>query len=98
MPYSKSVDLFDTFPNPYNKVAHMNYPHSSIWLEGDKIMDRVIAELAPKKIEFIVEAGSMHGGSAISMAMQLDKRKRNRGIYSSVHLRMWGDMDGDAAG
>lgn len=36
IPYSKKVDVFDTFPNPYKKVAHMNYPHSSIWLEGER--------------------------------------------------------------
>merc|ERR1719230_1598380 len=37
-------------------------------------MDRVFKELGESKIKFIVEAGSMHGGSAIRMAMELDKR------------------------
>merc|ERR1719162_382559 len=36
-------------------------------------MDRIIQELAPAQIKFVVEAGSMHGGSAIKMAMELDK-------------------------
>merc|ERR1719287_168312 len=51
----------------------MNYPHSSLWLEGSKVMKRVMEELAPEKLKFIAEAGSMHGGSAIRMAMELDK-------------------------
>merc|ERR1719221_2378696 len=63
-----------TFPNPYNKTPHMDYPHSSLWLEGSTIMERVIKELKPNAVKFIVEAGSMHGGSAIKMAMELDKR------------------------
>lgn len=78
MLYAKKWDEVDNvimgFPNPYNKVAHMNYPHSSVWLEGDKIMARLLEELKPQEPTFIVEAGSMHGGSAIRMAMELDKR------------------------
>eukprot|EP00452_MALV-II_sp_L67-6_P000308 gene308-164_t len=64
-----------TFQNPFGKRAHMDYPHSSVWLEGNVIIDRVIKELGRvgQQLEFIVEAGSMHGGSAIRMAMELEK-------------------------
>lgn len=76
--YFKKWDEVDNvimgFPNPYNKVAHMNYPHSSVWLEGDKIMTKLLEELKPQEPTFIVEAGSMHGGSAIRMSMELDKK------------------------
>merc|ERR1719158_1030662 len=51
----------------------MTYPHSSVWLEGDKIFTRLLEELKPDVPRFIVEAGSMHGGSAIRMSMELDK-------------------------
>jgi hypothetical protein len=74
--WTKDTNLFSTFANPYHKMAHFNYPHSSMWLEGDKVMATVVQELAAmgRKIKFVVEAGSMHGGSAIRMAMELDKR------------------------
>eukprot|EP00397_Hematodinium_sp_SG-2012_P050017 GEMP01057942.1.p1 GENE.GEMP01057942.1~~GEMP01057942.1.p1 ORF type:complete len:236 (+),score=38.43 GEMP01057942.1:530-1237(+) len=66
-------NVFKSFVNPYQKQSHMDYPHSSIWLKGDQVIDRVIEELKPQTINFIVEAGSMHGGSAIRMATELDK-------------------------
>jgi cephalosporin hydroxylase len=72
--WSETDNVVTTFPNPYQKKPHMDYPHSSIWLEGDKIMGRIFQELGPERLKFIVEAGSMHGGSAIRMAMELDKR------------------------
>jgi len=72
--YSDDDNVVMSFTNPYGLTAHMDYPHSSMWLEGDKVMDRVFAELGRDGIKFIVEAGSMHGGSAIRMAIELDKR------------------------
>lgn len=72
--YDDQDNMVMSFPNPYGKKPHMDYPHSSLWLQGDKIMDRVFKELGQKKVDFIVEAGSMHGGSAIRMAIELDKR------------------------
>lgn len=73
-PFSPNTSVIETFPNPYKKKAHMDYPHSSLWLEGHKVMDRLLQEFGNEPIKFIVEAGSMHGGSAIRMAMELDKR------------------------
>jgi len=76
--FDEKDNVIMNFVNPYQKQAHMTYPHSSMWLEGDKVMDRVAKELAAaipgQELKFIVEAGSMHGGSAIRMAMELDKR------------------------
>jgi len=72
--YSPSTSGVATFVNPHNKTVNMKYPHSSIWYNGDEIMERVVKELLPQKIEFIVEVGSMNGGSAIRMALELDKR------------------------
>mmetsp|Transcript_59680 Transcript_59680/g.129253 ORF Transcript_59680/g.129253 Transcript_59680/m.129253 type:complete len:309 (+) Transcript_59680:91-1017(+) len=72
--YEADSNVLTSFPNPYNLEPHMDYPHSSLWQKGSEIMARVVQELGLEKIKFIVEAGSMHGGSAIRMAMELDER------------------------
>eukprot|EP00401_Gymnodinium_catenatum_P077468 CAMPEP_0117482412 /NCGR_PEP_ID=MMETSP0784-20121206/13404_1 /TAXON_ID=39447 /ORGANISM="" /LENGTH=335 /DNA_ID=CAMNT_0005276903 /DNA_START=138 /DNA_END=1145 /DNA_ORIENTATION=+ len=73
-PSDEERSVVNSFTNPYNLTPHMKYPHSSLWLKGDVVMDRIFQELGLEKVKFVVEAGSMHGGSAIRMAIELDKR------------------------
>jgi len=92
--FTEESNVVMTFVNPYNKVPHMQYPHSSVWLEGDKILTRLLEELKPDVPRFIVEAGSMHGGSAIRMAMELDKHGYKEVPYLCIDpwtgdLNMW---------
>eukprot|EP00928_Gymnodinium_smaydae_P000047 TRINITY_DN1001_c1_g4_i1.p1 TRINITY_DN1001_c1_g4~~TRINITY_DN1001_c1_g4_i1.p1 ORF type:complete len:371 (+),score=74.91 TRINITY_DN1001_c1_g4_i1:119-1231(+) len=71
--YTDEKNIILTFPNPYKLEPHMKYPHSSMWQEGGKVMDKIFEILGPEKLKFVVEVGSMHGGSAIRMATELDK-------------------------
>lgn len=92
--FTEASNVVMTFVNPYNKVPHMTYPHSSVWLEGDKILNRLLEELKPDVPRFIVEAGSMHGGSAIRMSMELDKHGYKDVPYLCIDpwtgdLNMW---------
>jgi cephalosporin hydroxylase len=76
--FSESSNVVSNFVNPYNLQPNMNYPASSLWKSGTTIMERVFQEIGgADKIRFVVEAGSMHGGSSIKIAMELDKRGRN---------------------
>lgn len=77
--YDRKVDEDDnsthvvlSFTNPYNiRPSFNNYPHSNLLPEFfSRLLDILAPEGGPR---FIVEAGSLHGHSAVQMGSVLDR-------------------------